>query len=167
MDVLADGKYVELTGIAHLTGDPLVSPLTGEPCLAHVCAARVFTRLDHLGDLIDELKLYEIAPFVLATSNAAVHVVERPTIVDIDPLPLIWPPHDRAAEFLARRRLATYVRSTFFEHAVINDGDELTVSGIVTREADPAVESGFRELQVRIRLTGYGKYPLTIRRARR
>ena len=72
----------------------------------------------------------------------------------------------RAARFLADRGLAPYVRSSFFEQALVRPGEEVTVTGVVTREAAAAQEAGFRELQLQTRLTGYGRNPLTLRKAR-
>src|SRR4029079_15684199 len=104
---------------------------SGEPCVAHVAFARVFTQLDHLGDLIDEVELTEVAPFVVETADGPVFVVDRPTVVRIGRLPVL-PHHVHATRFLDRRGLGQYVRSSFFEYAVVRAGEEITVSGVIT-----------------------------------
>ena len=162
---LAEGEAVELTGAAILLGDPLAAPLTGEPCLAHASVARVFNRLDVAGELIARIETYAIAPFLIETPTGPVYVIDTPSIFDLETTDLAWVRDDLAAAYLAARDLAAYVRSTFFEHAIVAEGDIVTVSGICTREPDPKLETSFREHQTRIRLTGYSKHPLSLRRA--
>ncbi|MDQ3339430.1 MAG: hypothetical protein M4D80_30055 [Myxococcota bacterium] len=166
MSTLAEGEAVELTGAAILLGDPLVAPFTGDRCLAHVSVARVFNRLDVAGDLIERIETFSIAPFMIETPEGPVFILDMPSIIDLETIDLVWVRGDRAIEYLAARGLAAYVRSSFFEHAVVADGEAVTVSGICTREPDPTLESSFRDLRVRTRLTGYTKHPLTLRRAR-
>ncbi len=167
MTVLAEGEAVELTGIVQLLREPLVAPLTGEPCVAHVSRARVYNRLDHLGDLVGEIETFEVAPFALETPSAVVRVVDKPTMHALKPAPLAWVDFRLTERFLARRGLANYVRSSFFEHAIVRVGEQLTVSGVIAREADAVPEMGFRDLRLQTQLTGYGRYPLTLRRGRR
>jgi hypothetical protein len=163
---LAEGEAIELTGAAILLGDPLVAPFTGDPCLAHVSVARVFTQLDFAGSLIERIEIFAIAPFLIETPDGPVFVLDTPSIFDLEPVALAWVRDDRATAFLAARNLAAYGRSSFFEQALVAEGDIVTVSGICTRERDPSLETTFREHQTRTRLTGYGKHPLSFRRAR-
>jgi len=162
---MQEGERVELTGIARLVRDPVVAPLTGEPCVAHFSVARVFTQLDFLGALIDAIEVFDVAPFMLDSPDGPVFVVDRPARVFL-PRVDAYPDAEIAVRFLHRRGLAEYARSTFFEHAVIRPGTPVSVSGVITREAAPALEAGFRDASMRTRLTGYGKHPLMLRRAR-
>jgi hypothetical protein len=162
MIALADGEAVELTGTTRLLGEPLIAPLTGEPCLAHVSRARVFTRLDFVGDLVEEFEIADAALFVLETAHGEVLVVDKPKLV-LAPLHLESLDEGRLAAFLRPRTLERYVRSTFFEHATIHEGAAVTLTGVITHEPAPVLEAGFRDLPVRTRLTGYGKHPLTLR----
>jgi hypothetical protein len=166
MSTLAEGEAVELTGTAILLDEPINAPLTGEPCLAHVTVARVFTRLDVAGNLIERIETFEVAPFMIETPSGPVFVIDKPSVLDLETIDLAWVRDDRAAAYLAAHKLAAYVRSSFFEQAVLAAGANVTVSGVCTREPDPSFETSFRDLQVRTRLTGYSKHPLTLRRAR-
>ncbi len=161
--ILAEGERVELTGVATPIDDPLEAPLTGEPCIAHLSRARVYNRLDHVGDHLGDVERVEVAPFLIATPSGAVRVVERPTVVALDPRLLGWVDPMRGARFLAARGYDRFVRSSFFEQALVRAGEIVTVSGIVTRDADAVLESGFREMQLQTRLTGYERQPLTLR----
>ena len=161
--MLADGEAIELTGTTRLLRDPLIAPLTGEPCLAHVSRARVFTRLDFVGDLVEEFEVVDVALFLLETVHGDVLVVDKPAIVTLVPLHFQTRDEARLASFLRSRDLDRYVRSTFFEHAALREGDPVTMTGVITHEPVPMLEAGFRELPVRTRLTGYGKHPLTLR----
>lgn len=164
---LVEGERVELTGIATPIDDPLESPLTGEPCIAHLSRARVYNRLDHVGDHLGDVERLDVAPFLLATPSGTVRVVDKPTVVALDLALLGWVDPMRGARFLAARGFDRFVRSSFFEYAIIRPGDQVSVAGVVTREADAVLETGFRDLQLQTRLTGYGRNPLTLRQARR
>ena len=161
---LAEGERVELTGIATPIDDPLVAPLTGEPCIAHLSRARVYHRLDFLGNHLGDVESLDVAPFLLATPSGTVRVVDRPTVVSLDLAFLGWVEPMRAARFLAPQGLERFVMSSFFEHALVRPGEQVTVTGVVTREADAVLETGFRELPMQTRLTGYGRNPLMLRR---
>ena len=161
MSTLADGEAVQLTGTTRLVGDPLISPLTGEPCLAHVSRARVYTRLDFVGELVDDLTIAQAALFVLETAHGDVLVADTPVLALVT-VHLEILDEARFAAFLRRRELDRYVRSTFFEHAAIQEGTPVTMTGVITHEPAPVLEAGFRDLPVRTRLTGYGKHPLTL-----
>ncbi len=163
---LAEGEPVVLTGTTRLVGEQVIAPLTGEPCIAHRSRARVFTRLDHTGDLLGNVESFDIAPFVLDAPNGSVLVIDRPARIELEPALLAFLDRNRCAHFLARRGLAAYVASSFFEHAVVRAGDTITMFGVITREPAPALETSFRELPVRTRLTGYGKHPLALRVSR-
>jgi hypothetical protein len=163
---LAEGEAVVLTGTTRLVGPHVVAPLTGEPCVAHLSRARVFTRLDHTGDLLGNVESFDIAPFVLDAPNGSVLVIDRPARIELEPALLGLLDSGRCAHFLARRGLDAYVASSFFEHVVVRAGDIVTISGVITCEPVPALEASFRELPVRTRLTGYGKHPITFRVSR-
>jgi len=163
---LAEGEPIELTGIAIPIDDPIESPLTGEPCIAYMCRARVYNRLDHLGNHLGDVESVEVAPFLLETSSGTVRVVDRPTVVALDLALLGWVDPMRGARFVAARGFGAYVLSSFFEQALVRVGEPLTVSGIVTRDADAVLESGFRELQTQTRIRGYERHPLTLRGVR-
>ena len=165
MSTHAEGEALELTGVVTLLGEPRTCPFTGEPCAAHISVARVFTQLDFAGELIERIEVREIAPFMIETPDGPVFVVDTPAIMDLEIAALTWVPDDRAMPFLAKRNLTRYVRSSFFEHALIAPGETVRVSGVVTREPDPTLETSFRDVQVRTRLTGYDAHPLTLRRA--
>lgn len=162
---MQEGERVERTGIARLVRDPVVAPLTGEPCVAHVSVARVFTQLDHLGDFVDEIEVIEVAPFMLDGPGGLVFAVDRPGRVVL-PRMATYPHPVAALRFLERRGLAQYARSSFFEHGVIRAGARISVAGVITGEAAPALEAGFRDASMRTRLPGYGRHPLTLRCAR-
>lgn len=166
MKPLAEGEVVVLTGTTRLLGEHVIAPLTGEPCVAQLTRARVFTRLDHTGDLVGNVESFDIAPFILDAPNGSVLVSDRPARIELEPALQGLLDNGRCAHFLAQRGLAAYVASSFFEHVVIRAGDSITMTGVITCESVPVLEASFRELPVRTRLTGYGKHPLTLRLSR-
>lgn len=158
----AEGEEVTVTGIVR-ADDTIAAPLTGEYCVVHVTHARVWDRLDAAGNLVDDIVIARVHPFVLETEGEPVHVAGGTFYVDIRPIDVYPRPHEAAA-LLRLRDLERYLPSTFFDHVVVKVGERITVKGVVAREIDLDAEHGYRETAVRTRLVGYAGRPLTISR---
>jgi hypothetical protein len=157
-----EGTEVTVTGTVR--ADQLTAaPLTGEPCVAHVTHARVWSRLDASGALVDDIVITNMQPFVLETGGEPIHVAGGTFFVAIKPVD-VWPHAYHGAALLRLRDLERYLSSTFFDHVLIRAGERITVTGVVARDVDPAAERGYREASELTRLLGYAGRPLTISR---
>ncbi len=143
--------------------DTIAAPLTGEYCVAHVTHARVWDRLDAAGNLVDDILIARLHPFVLEADGEPIHVSGGTFFLDIKAVD-VFPPPAEAAALLRLRDLERYLRSTFFDHALVKVGERITVKGVVARDVDLEGEHGYRETAVLTRLVGYAGRPLTISR---
>jgi hypothetical protein len=157
-----EGAEVTVTGTVR-AADAIAAPFTGERCVIAWTHARVWDRLDCAGELVEELSMTRIVPFVLDTGAAPLHVGDTTMVVNL-PRRDLWLPPWLGAELLRPRGLDRFLRSTFFDQAVVYAGEQITVRGIVAHEADASAEHGYRETATLVRLVGYPGRPLTISR---
>jgi len=157
-----EGEEVTVTGVVR-ADDTIATPLTGEYCVVHVTHARVWSRLDLAGVLVEQILVGRLYPFMLETAGEPIHVSAEAFSLDV-PRYEVYPPYHAAQALLRAHGLERYLRSTFFDHVFIRSGEQITVRGVIAREADSQGEHGYRDTAVRTRLVGYPGHPLTISR---
>lgn len=163
--VLQDGAAYLVTGRVRAVAPLVTAPLTGRACVAYVAHARVWSRLDVAGVLVDEVYASELAAFVLDSTEGELTVDTASFAVDLPRRAVCAYPRARELEFLARRGLAHYLRSTFSDEVIVAPGDRISVAGVVSREHDHATTArGYRDVPLRMHLAGYPDRPLRIRR---
>lgn len=141
----------------------LEAPLSGQPCVAHVTHARVFSQLDFLGVLLSELTVREAVEFMLETPSGAL-VVDATHCTVAAPVRRLLPEQsERMAAFLAPHGLSHLGGSTFAELQLIAPGDRVSIRGIAMRErAAGDGERGYRDEAERFKVVGYPQQPLEI-----
>ena len=164
-----EGEYITLTGRIETSTGTLVAPLSSSECVAYVAVARSFP-LRGAGPggrtappSVDLCEM-KIAPLVIAVQDGTV-TIEGDCNVSLRPRPVSPRDVQREAEFLARRQLKHFLRSTEFTEAVLRVGDRVWVSGVLVYESGG--EHGYRDRPVRMRLEHRPGRPLSIGRARR
>ncbi len=157
-----EGEEVTIAGVVR-ADDTIAAPLTGEYCVAHVTHARVWDRLDAAGNLVDDIVIARLHPFVLDAGGEPIHISGGTFFLDIKPVD-VFPAPAEAGALLRLRDLERYLRSTFYDHVLVKVGDRITVRGVVARDVDLEAEHGYRETAVLTRLVGYAGRPLTISR---
>jgi hypothetical protein len=161
---MEDGEQVSIAGVVRALVAPLHAPLSGQPCVVHVTHARVWSRLDFVGQLVQELLVTEAVEFALVTALGELVIDARHGTVD-GPRSRFTPPyhHARMHAFLAPRGLAHFAASTFAEHTVVAPGHRVGIRGTAMRErALSDGERGYRDESERFKLVGYPSRPLEI-----
>lgn len=157
-----EGEEITVTGVVR-ADDSIAAPLTGEYCIVHVTHARVWDRLDLAGNLVEEILVGRLYPFVLETGGEPIRVSAEAFSVEIKRVD-VYPTQIAADALLRARGLERYVRSTFFDHVLVRAGEQITVRGVVAHDIEREGEHGYRDTAVRMRLVGYPGHPLTISR---
>lgn len=158
---LEDHTVVTLTGKVRALST-LEAPLTGTPCVAFVAigSATYGARYDE----VHAISTQEMVPFELVTSNGVVLVEATTADIVHAPRTLIPRNVDQEAKFLVAHGFdARMVRTSSFQQAAIEDGDQVQVQGLaLVEQAPPSDASGYRETERRVRLVAHGAHPLTI-----
>ncbi len=160
-----EGAAYAVTGTIRPLASAVVAPLTGRACVAFVAHARVWSRLDLAGVLVDDAYAHGLAPFVLESAEGDLVIDSASFAIDLPARGVYGYPPVRQHAFLRARRLERYLRSTFCDEVIVNAGDRVSVRGVIARERDPdASEHGYRDTPVRLHLAGYPDRPLRIGR---
>lgn len=161
---MEDGEQVSIAGVVRALAAPILAPLSGQPCVVHVTHARVWSRLDFAGQLVQELLVLDAVEFALVTNFGELVIDARHGTVEAPRHHFTPPDHrGRLHAFLAPRGLAHLAGSTFADHRIIAPGAHVGVRGIALRErALSDGEHGYRDESERFKLVGYPRRPLEI-----
>jgi hypothetical protein len=152
-----EGDLVKLVGRVKLTGDSMVSPVTGRPCVACLVRAQVW-HSRKIPQLIDDLRDARLTPFVLEVEGGEV-VVEGAIVIEMRTA-RVTPKQEDARALLATHKLERFLDSSDFEETLIQAGDRIAVTGVLARTQEPA---GYREVPVeRMRFVPHPRLPVTL-----
>ena len=153
---VTDGELVKLVGRAR--GTTIASALTGRACVAYLSRAQVW-HSRKIPQLIEDLRDAK-GTFVLEVPDGEI-IVDGTFVIEMRTA-RITPTSDAVAHaLLTAHELERFAPSSDFEEALIEDGDEVAVSGIVVRDAVEA--AGYRELpRQRRRFIAHARHPVTV-----
>lgn len=164
-----EGTYVKLTGVVRVLGNPLVAPLSRQPCVAYRSRAyelrQSYRSPFPVGQPID-YQTVRIQAFALVRPNERdVHVEGTFAELDLAPVRLAIDRARMQAFFRAHRVIATG-GCGHLDETVVRDGDRVTIAGTLVAELDIASttdERGFRDDGPRrLVLLGDAEHPLVI-----
>jgi hypothetical protein len=166
---VTDGEVVTVSGVVRPVDEPLIAPLSGQPCVVYLARAMVGTgspprRVECLRDC-------KMVSFGLVLPSGELAFVEGQLAdLDLPPIPLIPRAVDREIQFLLDH---DQPRATFpamqFEETRVEPGDRVAVHGMVVVETDATnpSERGYRDAAPRkVRIVAHRDHPLTIGRPR-
>jgi hypothetical protein len=161
-----DNALVTLTGTAKLTGEPLIAPLSGKPCIAFRASGRTFkSSRSHrkLAQVDQEVHEIRMTTFVLVTNDDEILVDGDVCELPIRGLPINPRKLEREHEFMIRTSLLGGPQDAAFDEVVIPDGAKIMVHGVARKElATTGSETHFREAPTQIRMTSDGAHLITI-----
>lgn len=153
---VVDGELVRLVG--KVRGTTIESKLTGRACVAYLSRAQVW-HSRKIPQLIEDLRESK-GTFVLEVGDGEV-VVDGAFVIEKRTGRITPKSPEAAHALLAAHKLERFSESSDFEEALIEDGDEVAVTGIVQLEAIEA--AGYRELpRERRRFVAHPRLPITI-----
>ena len=154
------GELVTLTGKIAAAGDPISTLLTGRSCIGYLVRAEVWQsrKMPHL---VAQLREAKVAPFTLQLGDGAVSVDGGVDLAVTLKTKRVTPRDPEAPRaLLAAHKLERFADSSDFEEALVQNGDVISVSGVLVREHEVA---GYRGLPIeRLRLVAGPRYPVTI-----
>jgi hypothetical protein len=160
-----DNALVTFTGIVKLVGEPLIAPLSGKPCVAYRSTARTYRRAGRRRLADRELVDVKMVEFVLVTKSGEVLVDGVELHVLAAPEPLIPRKLELEQRFLDRAQVDARAGDAGFDEIRIEPGAKISVHGVARKElVDGGVETDYREVPMRVRITGEADHPLTIDR---
>lgn len=157
----AEGRRVQMTGIVEVIGEPLIAPLTGQPCVASDTRYRagggnqrnVKTPVSSL--VVDR----QIQPFVIVRGAQRI-VVDGAAAEILVPKSKLTSTQ-RQFSFLAQHGLH-HTWGTLSERSVA-PGQRVTVCGSLLRDGvEAAADLAFREARPVLKLVGSKAHPLVI-----
>ncbi len=165
-----EGTRVRVTGIVRALDRTVTAPLTGRSCV--VFRSRVSTQRGRAGKLDQPMlcESFDIVPFEIELPGDAGRVVilGAAAVLDVAPMKIGWVTSER------RQQLALHVgapprgtRRQSFEEVVVEPGMQVTVAGVLMKDAGDAPARG-AELAYRdaapaaMLLTGNFEHPLAI-----
>ena len=156
-----DGEFISITGRIQRSTGTLIAPLSGTECVAYSAYARSTPDHRYTPSGID-LRETKIAPLVIEVAGGTVSIDGECTL-RLQHAPL-WAHHIvRETAFLAKHQLERFLPVAAFSEAVLQVGDQVSISGVLV--SDIGGEHGYRDRPLQLRLEARPDQVLVLVRA--
>ncbi|NVB84770.1 MAG: hypothetical protein HOV81_40750 [Kofleriaceae bacterium] len=168
VDALREGERVAITGTVHAIDAHISAALSGKPCVCYLALADIYWR-NELGAFEHDREVRESAmtSFVLDTKHGRIVIDGDHATVELPAAPVIPRRIELERAFLGRHLTGPGTRiGRDLREIAIEEGDRISVAGVVAVTRDDSAEHGYRDAPMKMRLVADEKFPLTIGKPR-